>query len=220
MEYETTMAMQSSANGIASVALSEKTRRPTLALRLGMLLLAVACLGCRTPANRRESGAIFGGLTGAGIGAVIGKANGNTAAGALIGSAVGAMTGSAIGDSVDADIAANQALVEQKMGRRMANAVDIPDVIAMSQAGLGDQVITTHVRTHGMKRPLSAHDLITLKNAGVTDVVINAMQAPPVGPPIHGRPVIIEEHYYDPHAYPYGHPYYRPGVSWGVEIGH
>ena len=65
------------------------------------------------------------------------------------------------------------------MGRQMQGAVTPQDVIAMTQAGLSDDVIATHIRANGMAQPLQVNDLIQLRNMGVRDGVINAMQQTP-----------------------------------------
>jgi hypothetical protein len=198
------------------------------------LAIAGLCLllpsGCRSP-YYADKGAALGAAAGAITGAAIGNNNGNTAAGAIIGTAVGALTGAAIGDSIDADVARNQALIEQRMGRRMAGAATIPDVIALSKAGLSDDVIVSHIKANGVAAPLRSDDLITLSSNGVSDAVIKAMQNPPL-PPTYvapaSRPVVIEEHHYVvpppyycdpwyPHYYR-PHPRHRSGVSWGVSF--
>ena len=81
-------------------------------------------------------------------------------------------------------------------------------------------------RRRGIVAPPTAQDLITLKQAGVSDAVVHAMQAPPAlaqaplpvaGPP----PLVVEEHYYGPLRRPFrhgcraGYPVH-PGVSFGV----
>jgi len=126
-----------------------------------------------------DRGALFGGLTGAGVGALVGDAAGNAGAGAAIGTAVGALTGAAVGTNIDADMARSRAEIEARMGRQMQGAVTPQDVIAMTQAGLSDDVIATHVRANGMAQPLAANDLINLRNLGVRDYVINVMQQTP-----------------------------------------
>src|SRR5262245_41047787 len=142
------------------------------------LLVLLLAAGCRSP-YYADRGALFGGLTGAGVGALVGDAAGNTAAGAVIGSAVGALTGAAVGDNIDADLARSKAEIEARMGRQMQGAVTPQDVVAMTQAGLSDEVITTHIRANGMAQPLQVGDLINLRNVGVRDAVINAMQQTP-----------------------------------------
>jgi hypothetical protein len=215
--------------------------RTRLATALSLLVCAAA--GCRSP-YYADRGALFGGLTGAGVGALVGEANGNAGAGALIGSAVGAVTGSVVGEGIDADVARSRAEIEARLGRQMQGAVTVPDVIAMTQAGLSDDVITTHIRSSGVAQPLGVGELIQLRNMGVRDAVINAMQqAPPPGtlaastypaypayPAYPGREVIVEHHYpaypawgpvWCPPPRPHLHYHHRrpPGrVSWGVSV--
>ena len=194
-------------------------------------LLAFA-VGCRS-APYAEKGLVLGGLAGAATGAAIGENAGNAGAGAVIGTAVGALTGAAIGESVDEEIAYNRALVEQQMGRRMAESVTVGDVIAMSHASLSEDVIVTHIRAHGVAQRPTVNDLITLRDQGVTDGVIRAMQETPPPQPAslprpRPRPVVIEEHYYGPPHPWYWHsgPRHRhrrynpgPGVHWGFSFG-
>lgn len=175
---------------------------------LWLMLIVLPGLGCQS-SNYAERGTAIGALTGALTGAAIGKHNGNTGAGAVIGSAVGALAGTAIGDSIDADIARNNAIIQQRLGRQLAGAVAIDDVITMTQANLSDDVIITHIRSNGVANPPRPEDLITLSSAGVSDAVIKAMQtAPPPTPPAPssvsaGRsPVIVEEHHYITPPYP------------------
>jgi len=132
--------------------------------------------------------------------------------------------------------AKNRAMIEAQLGRRVvAGAVTIDDVLAMTQARVDDELIVNHVRIHGMAAPLQARDLIALQQQGVSAKVIKAMQDPPLPPrretvvmqqPV--RPVIVEEYHYG-YPYPYWGPpcyhYYprhrhRPGVSWGISVGH
>jgi len=206
-------------------------------LRCGVMLAVVLVLvGCRSP-YYADKGALFGGLTGAGVGALVGDATGHAGAGAAIGTAVGALTGAAVGDAIDADVARSKAEIEARMGRQMQGAVTPQDVIAMTQAGLSDDVIATHIRANGMAQPLQVNDLIQLRNMGVRDNVINAMQqtpprvsgaVQPVGPypayayPAYPPPVVMAPY----PAYPvWGPPvgggfYYRrgPRVGWGVSV--
>jgi hypothetical protein len=105
----------------------------------------------------------------------------------------------------------------------------------MSQSGLSEAVIANHVRTRGVAQPPSTTDLIALKNSGVSDGVIRAVQemsAVPVPVPVPVSPVVVEEHYIA-HPVPYWGPRYvhggwhrpprhvhrhRPGMSWGVSF--
>jgi hypothetical protein len=137
------------------------------------------------------------------------------------------------GDAVDEVEARNRAQIEAQLGRQIsASAVSMQDVIAMTQAGVAEELIVNHVTSHGAAAPLSTDDVITLSRQGVSPNVIKAMQAPPPRPVVvpASAPVIVEEHHYGyPAYYPYPryryrhhHHHRRPpprsGVSWGVSI--
>jgi len=209
-------------------------RKSFYVLPLG-LLMAFSTIGCQSP-YRADQGALFGGLLGAGTGAIIGDAVGNAGAGTAIGAGVGALTGAAIGSEIDEIEAQNRAMIAQQLGREVrAGAVTIDDVVAMTQAGVQDELIVNHVRAHGVAAPLQASDLIFLQQQNVGTEVIKAMQAPPPQPKERvvvrepaPRPVIVEEHHYAPAPYWWGPPRYpshfhmrrhrRPGVSWGMSF--
>ena len=193
------------------------------------LALFVLCLvGCNSP-YRSDQGALVGGLTGADLGALVGNSLGNTGAGAAIGAGVGALSGAAVGGSLDEIEARNRAEIEARLGRPApVGAVTTDDVVAMTRAGVSEEVIVTHIQNHGMATPVRASDLIVLQQQRVSPRVMQAMQAPPVAPagavyPAPG-PVIVPEPYYYPAPYYWGPPpyYYRPyprrGVGWGVSV--
>ena len=166
-------------------------------------VLLMASIGCRSPYHQDRLAAT-GGIAGAVAGAAIGNATGNTAKGAVIGTLVGAVTGSVIGQSIDESEARNQMLIEQQLGHQLAGATTFEDVIAMSQAALADTVIITHIQNHGVFIQPTPQDLIHLKNSGVSDPVLAALQKPPtprrtvVAAPV-SRPIIIREQHYDPY---------------------
>jgi hypothetical protein len=211
-----------------------------------LLMCACSAAGCRSP-YYADRGALAGGLTGAGVGAAIGDASGNAGPGALIGAAIGTIAGNTIGGNIDADLARSQAEVEARMGRQMSGAVTSQDVIAMTQAGLSEDVIATHVRASGVAQSPGVNDLIFLRSNGVSDRVIQALQQTPPpnlapagysGPVAYAVPTrdVIVEQYYGPPWYrcppPYFHYHHRhhghhghhghrhrsPGVSWGVSF--
>jgi hypothetical protein len=141
---------------------------------LGILPLGAGCQSM----NYAQRGGVLGGLAGAGIGAAAGESGGDAVPGALIGGAVGALAGSVVGDGMDAD-RARQAEIEARIGRQLAGAVTSEDAVAMTRAGLSDDVIISHIRAHGVARPLEVNDLIALRNQGVSDAVIKALQTSP-----------------------------------------
>lgn len=202
---------------------------------LSIVVLILVCPGCHLQ-NYAERGAAVGGLTGGGLGAVVGEVAGDEpVVGAVVGSAVGALTGASVGTALDEVDARNAVRVQQAMYAQQASGTSLQEIFAMSDAGLSDDVITRHVRTHGFHETLDAADLIALRQQGVSDSVIASLQqaasqsvsvaqtAVPAAPP-----VIVEERY---HAVP--HPWhsrwrYRhgppcppgPRVHWGFAFGH
>jgi outer membrane lipoprotein SlyB len=180
-------------------------------LWLMLLLLTGSSVGCAYD-NYAQRGALLGGVTGTALGAAIGEANDAPLAGAAVGAIAGSLTGAAIGDGVDQDVAMQQTYLAAQQ-QRSAQAVSAAQLIQMSQSGLGDAVIITHIQNHGVQFTPTANDLISLKSQGVSDGVLNAVQAqasrPQPMPVAPARPVIVEEHYYNPwprphfrHAYP------------------
>lgn len=198
---------------------------------LAPVLISVLFIsGCFSPYHT-DRGALTGGLLGSGVGAVVGNQSGNAAEGALVGAAVGALAGGAIGNSMDEIEARNRAMIAAQLGREIPpGAVQISEVITMSNAKVGEQLIITHIRANGMVAPITSSDLITLKQAGVSDAVVLAMQEPPRQPVVElppgaiPGPMVIEEHHHHrygpppfPHHYRYHRPiYYNPGWSFGM----
>ena len=205
-------------------------RMPLHTLVLGLILVLAWSTGCRSPYHS-DQGALFGGLLGAGTGAVVGSAVGNTGAGAAIGAGVGALTGAAVGNEIDEMEARNRAMIAQQLGRQVSpGAVTIDDVIAMTNAGVNEELIATHIRNNGVVAPLQPNDLIRLQQEGVSTRAIAAMQATPqpqartvvVEQPAP-TPVIVEEYHYAPYWGPRYCPpprrwHHPPGVSWGVSV--
>lgn len=199
-----------------------------------LLLTAVAGAGCASPYHA-DRGALFGGVMGAGLGAVAGAAVGDPLAGAAIGGVAGTMTGAVVGGAIDDVEARNRAEIAAHLGRPApVGAITMPDVISMSQAGVSEDVIATHVRNHGLARPLTTNDIIYLQQNGVTPKVVQAMQASP-GPvmasapayPAPGYvvqaappPVVVVDPYLPPPPPPWWHHHHhrRPGMSWGVSV--
>jgi hypothetical protein len=192
--------------------------------RFGLLCSSAAltlCSGCASP-YYADRGAAFGGVTGAGVGALVGSAVDHPVAGALVGAGVGAVSGAAVGRGLDDIEARNRANIAATMGRQVPpGAVATEDVVAMSQAGVNEDVIVNHIRYNGVQRPPQTGDLIALQRANVSPRVIAAMQAPPAqaarvpimpGPMVVGPPP-------PPWAYPaYYYPPPPPPVGYGFGV--
>ena len=186
-----------------------------------VIVLVSACSGCTYNANRLAG-------MGAATGAIAGAAIGKDPKAALIGGAIGAASGAAVGGALDEQEARNEALIAQQMGQRLEGAVTHQQVVQMTQAGLSEQVIMTHISTYGVARPPNANDLIMLRQAGVGDGVLQALQTAggpqpivAVAPP---QPVIVEERVIAPVVHvPVGcrpRRVVRPGFHWGFQYHH
>lgn len=184
-----------------------------------LISCSVVTSGCQTTGPYTRDGALTGGLTGTAIGAVIGAADGKPLEGALIGAASGTALGGAVGNSIDREVAEQRAEHQLLRQQALAGSIGIGQVISMSQSGLDDQIIINQINSQGVATRPTPTDLMTLKQAGVSNEVIGALQtAAPVSVPARHieRPIIVEEHWVAPpgyYHYPprgrYCHPYRR-----------
>lgn len=157
-------------------------------------LLAVAVLGAAAPSanaqyryvpsrdyyrNDTAEGTVLGGAFGAITGAIVGGKK-NRGQSALIGAGVGALTGNLLGrskDRFDAHQAATESAVVARANRQAAaRAVTNFDLIRLTQAGVGEDVIISTIRARGARLDLSPEGLIALKESGVSDPVLIAAQ--------------------------------------------
>ena len=191
------------------------------------VLLATVALGLAGCANMNntQAGAAAGTGIGAVTGAIVGEATGHPGAGALIGGATGAVVGGLVGNAEDKkeerDAAIAHAQYEAARNQAMAYAITEAQVVDMTHNRVSDSVIINSIRKNGCLWDGSPEAVIRLKQSGVSDRVIAAMQntgAPqPVaagsGPPMYyyAPPpppvgvVVVGPRYYRP----YGRPYYR-----------
>lgn len=137
---------------------------------VAVLPAAMILSGCQsmTPTDR---GVLGGGAIGAGTGAIVGNALGNTGAGAAIGAVAGAVSGGLIGNEIEKSEQRQIAVASAQ--HQMA----VDDVIAMVHNHISDPVIIQHVRSSGTVFHLTAQDVLTLKQNGVSDVVVQEMMA-------------------------------------------
>ncbi len=140
---------------------------------------AIVFTGCEYPngePNYTGSGALIGGGAGAVTGAAIG---GNRHGGedALIGAAVGAVAGGLIGNSMDRQ---QQERLRQQAPQTYARVdqgqpLSVAAVKALAAAGVSDNVIISQIRNSRTVYHLNAADIIDLRNAGVSNPVIDFM---------------------------------------------
>jgi len=152
-------------------------------MKLNIVIFAMAAstvvlTGCQYPngeVNNTGTGALAGGAIGAVSGAVIGGRN--AGAGALIGGAIGAVAGGLIGNSMDQEqreylrTQAPQTYVRVEQNQPLA----VADVKALAQAKVSDEVIISQIRNSHTVYHLSAADIIDLRNAGVSNTIIDYM---------------------------------------------
>ncbi|MGA2247192.1 MAG: YMGG-like glycine zipper-containing protein [Verrucomicrobiota bacterium] len=142
----------------------------------GMAVLLSGCVNPDGTPNNTGSGALIGGAMGALTGAAIGG-RGHAGPDALIGAAAGALAGGLIGNTADREqdarlsAQAPRAYVPVAPGR----PTSVPDVEAMAKAGVSDDVIINQITNTRTVYHLAATDVIGLRQAGVSDKVLNFM---------------------------------------------
>jgi hypothetical protein len=151
-----------------------------IAIGLAVLTTGFLLVGCETPEGRPDrtaGGALAGGAIGAGSGAIIGSTSGHAGEGALIGGAIGAVTGGIIGNSMDQ--AQRESLERQNPGTlqrvEQGQPLGLADIKALAKAGVSDEVIISQIRNSGTVYHLSTAEIIDLKDAGVSERVIDFM---------------------------------------------
>ena len=146
-------------------------------IAVGSALCLMMSGGC---ANKAKTGALVGTGVGTGVGAMIGHQMGKGKEGALIGAAVGALSGSLMGHQEDvqdeentiAHNVAHQEEERQAVQRAMSNF----DVAEMANKKISDAIIINTIQDRGGMFDTSPTGIINMKDAGVSDTVIMAMQ--------------------------------------------
>ena len=167
-------------------------------LILALAASAVGLTGCVSP-NGEPDNTGSGALIGAGTGALIGGANGRGGDGALIGAAIGAIAGGLIGHSMDLE---QQERLRQQAPQTYARVdqgqpLSVADVKALARAGSNDDVIISQIRNSRTIYHLSAADIIDLRDAGVSnrviDFMINTPGASGAAPTPQASAVVVEQ---------------------------
>ena len=147
-------------------------------LTLALAASAVVLTGCVSPNGTPDytgTGALEGGAIGAVSGAAIGGRHAGE--GALIGAAAGLIAGGLIGHSMDQEQQerlrqqAPQTYVRVDQGQPLS----VADVKALARSGGNDDVIISQIRNSHTVYHLSAADIIDLRDAGVSNPVIDFM---------------------------------------------
>lgn len=132
--------------------------------------VSLLCASCET---KTQTGA----LTGAGVGALAGGLIGGGAGGVVIGAAVGAAGGALIGAALDAQDRKTLEKNSPETLQRIDNKEQLTsyDVKSMSENGLSDDVIIGQIEATKSVFNLTSKEIIALKNAGVSQKVIEFM---------------------------------------------
>ncbi len=135
-------------------------------------LVILSSVGCQTSPNRAIEGAAVGGAVGAGIGAIIGHQSGETGEGAAVGGVLGALTGALAGSQMQKQ----PARTPTTTGTVNQSQMSIQEIVEMSRQGIHEDVIADRIRLTNSKFNLTPEDINYLKQNGVSQKVINAMQ--------------------------------------------
>lgn len=156
-------------------------RRQCVCWGLAVSILGASVVGCESKAG---TGAIVGGAGGAAAGGLIGSmSHARAGEGALIGGAIGAIGGALIGHGMDESDKkkaeeneyANRSSYHQSAA--VSSDVTKKDVIAWTARGTHDDVIIDRIERSGTVYHLTAKDENDLRDAGVSEEVIQAMKA-------------------------------------------
>jgi uncharacterized protein YcfJ len=164
--------------------------------------VVVLVVGCETPeggTDRTATGAVTGGALGAGTGAIIGSQSGHAGEGALIGGAIGAVTGGIIGNAMEQQQRETlQRQSPQTMQRiEQGQPLGLADIKALAKAGVSDDVIISQIRSSRVVYRLTTAEIIDLKDAGVSEKVIDFMiNTPSLYPPPAPPPPRSRSYYY------------------------
>ena len=168
--------------------------------RISILAIAASALvltGCEYP-NGHANNTGTGALIGAGSGALLGAALGgrNAAAGAVLGGIFGAIGGSIIGNQIDQSQAAQlQAQAPVTYVRVQQNQpLTVPDVQALVQAKVSDDVIIAQIQNSHSIYHLSPQDIINLHTMGASDRLVNFMiNTPNTVTPAPSQTVVVSD---------------------------
>jgi uncharacterized protein YcfJ len=156
-------------------------KRHTLVLSVaGMAVFLGGCVNPDGSQNNTGTGALVGAGAGAFLGAIAGGPR-NGGAGALIGAAAGALAGGLIGNSADREQEARlRAEAPQTYERAVQGTpLSLADVKALAKAGISEDVMINQIKNSRTVFHLTSTDIIDLRDAGVTDKVVNYMISTP-----------------------------------------
>ena len=142
-----------------------------------VLVVVIGFAGCAENKTRIGEGAGIGGLLGAGAGAIIGHQSGHGVEGALIGGAIGATSGAvgaaggaAVGSQIEKQPAYDPRVPEP------STKVTLDRIVNWTKQGDSSDEIINRIKSSKASFALTADDLKYLREQGVSQRVIDAMQ--------------------------------------------
>jgi len=138
------------------------------------LSLLPLVLGCQNTQTRAVEGTVIGGLLGAAGGGIIGHQSGHGGEGAAIGAAAGALTGAVVGSQINKPKQAAAQPAQVSSGA--TGQLYIQQIVDMSRQGVSDSVIIDRISATNSRFVLTPKDIDYLKQQGVNQKVIDAMQ--------------------------------------------
>lgn len=140
------------------------------AFYLSVVLVFVFIIsGCESNKTRVAEGAGIGGTVGAIAGGIIGYQSGHPLQGAAIGGAIGAGTGAVVGAQIKKPVQGTQA--------QASTQITLQQIVDWTKQGVSSDDIIAKIKAANPKYSLTADDLGYLKNQGVSQRVIETMQA-------------------------------------------
>lgn len=132
---------------------------------LAVFVLVVS--GCAQNQTRIGEGAAIGGVLGAAAGEIVGHQNRHDLTGVLVGGALGAAAGAAVGAQVKKPVS----------GAQNTQPVTLQQIVNWTKEGLSGDEIISRIKAANSSYSLTADDLDYLKKQGVSQRVIETMQA-------------------------------------------
>jgi len=134
-----------------------------------ILVFALVVCGCASNKTRVAEGAGIGGTVGALAGGIIGYQSGHPIQGAAIGGVIGAGTGAVVGAQIKKPA--------QDVSSQVPVQLTIQQIVDLTKQGVSSDEIITKIKAANSKYVLTADDISYLQKQGVSQRVIETMQA-------------------------------------------
>ncbi len=134
-----------------------------------ILAFALAVCGCASNKTRIGEGAGIGGAVGALAGGIIGYQSGHPLQGAAIGGVIGGGTGAVVGAQIKKPT--------QDTSTQTLTPLTMQQVVDLTKQGVSSDDIIAKIKAANSKYSLTADDISYLQKQGVSQRVIETMQA-------------------------------------------